>query len=108
MRAIQRAFREALLALPPEEDDWFDVHARSGRRGEARRSSENGKALGALPEDQVLGAAEPEPGGRATAPVLRARRTALQCRCLARGEHDCRERLPLFQSVGRAIGPDAE
>ena len=61
MRAIQRAFREALLALPPEEYDWFDVHAHSGRRGEARRSGENGKALGALPEDQVLGAAEPEP-----------------------------------------------
>ena len=60
MRAIQRAFREALLALPPEEYDWFDVQARSGRRGEARRSGENGKALGALPEDQVLGAAEPE------------------------------------------------
>jgi hypothetical protein len=49
------------LALPPEEYDWFDVHARSGRWGEARRSGENGKALGALPEDQVLGAAEPEP-----------------------------------------------
>src|SRR6202140_1328131 len=61
MRAIQRAFREAMLALPPEEYDWFDVHARSGRRGEARCSGENGKALGALPEDQVLGAAEPEP-----------------------------------------------
>ena len=61
MRAIQRAFHEALLALPPEEYDWFDVHARSDRRGEARRSGENGKALGALPEDQVLGAAEPEP-----------------------------------------------
>ena len=62
MRAIERAFREALLALPPEEYDWFDVRARSGRGGEARRSGENGKALGALPEDQVLGAAEPEPG----------------------------------------------
>jgi hypothetical protein len=61
MRAIQRAFHEALLALPPEEYDWFDVHARSDRRGEARRSGENGKALGALPEDQVLGASEPEP-----------------------------------------------
>ena len=61
MRAIQRAFHEALLALPPEEYDWFDVHARSDRRGEARRSGENGKAPGDLPEDQVLGAAEPEP-----------------------------------------------
>jgi Histidine kinase-, DNA gyrase B-, and HSP90-like ATPase len=61
MRAIQRAFHEALLALPPEEYDWFDVHAHSGRRGMASRSGENGKALGALPEDQVLGASEPEP-----------------------------------------------
>ncbi|MGH8265078.1 MAG: hypothetical protein ACRET4_16485, partial [Steroidobacteraceae bacterium] len=25
LRAIQRAFREAMLALPPEEYDWFDV-----------------------------------------------------------------------------------
>src|SRR6202047_1690907 len=61
MHAIQRAFREALLALPPEEYDWFDVHARSGRPGEARRSGENGEALGTSPEDQVPGAAEPEP-----------------------------------------------
>jgi Histidine kinase-, DNA gyrase B-, and HSP90-like ATPase len=61
MRAIQRAFHEALLALPPEEYDWFDVHARSDRRGEARRSGVNGKAPGDLPEDQVLGAAETEP-----------------------------------------------
>ena len=61
MRAIQRAFHEALLALPPEEYDWFDVHARSDRRGEARRSGENGKAPGDLPDDQVLGASEPEP-----------------------------------------------
>jgi hypothetical protein len=61
MHTIQRAFREALLALPPEEYDWFDVHARSGRPGEARHSGENGKALGAMPEDQVPGAAEPEP-----------------------------------------------
>ncbi|MBV8834251.1 MAG: ATP-binding protein [Acidobacteriaceae bacterium] len=29
MRAIQRAFREALLALPPEEYDWFDIQARA-------------------------------------------------------------------------------
>ncbi len=100
MRAIQRAFREALLALPPEEYDWFDVHARSGRRGEARRSGENGKALGALPEDQVLaGRGRTRARSRATAPVLRARGTALRCRCLASGEHDCRERLPLFQSA---------
>ena len=61
MRAIQRAFHEALLALPPEEYDWFDVHARSDRRGEARRLGENGKEPETLPDDQVLGASEPEP-----------------------------------------------
>lgn len=25
LRAIQRAFREALLALPPEEYDWLGI-----------------------------------------------------------------------------------
>ena len=33
MRAIQRAFHEALLALPREEYDWFDVQARARREG---------------------------------------------------------------------------
>jgi hypothetical protein len=31
LRTIQRAFREALLALPAEEYDWFDIQARSFR-----------------------------------------------------------------------------
>jgi hypothetical protein len=41
LRAIQRAFREALLALPSEEYEWFDVRTRSaggaaaGGNGEA-------------------------------------------------------------------------
>lgn len=30
LRAIQRAFQEALLALPTEEYDWFDIRARNG------------------------------------------------------------------------------
>jgi hypothetical protein len=33
LRAIQRAFREALLALPPEEYDWFDIQARTNSDG---------------------------------------------------------------------------
>ena len=33
LKAIQRAFREALLALPREEYDWFDVQARARARG---------------------------------------------------------------------------
>ncbi len=32
LKAIQRAFHEAILALPPEEYDWFDIKAR-GRNG---------------------------------------------------------------------------
>ena len=37
LRTIQKAFREALLALPPEEYDWFDVRANGNvpRRPEA-------------------------------------------------------------------------
>ncbi len=31
LRVIQRAFREALLALPAEEYDWFDIRARTFR-----------------------------------------------------------------------------
>jgi hypothetical protein len=41
LRAIQRAFREALLALPPEEYDWFDIQTRAnGPRGSDRGSDE--------------------------------------------------------------------
>jgi hypothetical protein len=36
MRAIQRAFREALLALPPEEYDWFDIQDREHRDGSSK------------------------------------------------------------------------
>src|SRR5204863_1256692 len=31
LRTIQRAFREALLALPAEEYDWFDIQVRAAR-----------------------------------------------------------------------------
>jgi hypothetical protein len=39
LRAIQRAFREALLALPPEEYDWFDIQARARIEGGSLRPS---------------------------------------------------------------------
>ena len=55
LRAIQRAFREALLGLPAEEYDWFDIHGRTFRpavAGSARPSSDaaaNGQGMpGAL------------------------------------------------------------
>jgi hypothetical protein len=38
LRAIQRAFHEALLALPPEEYDWFDVQARARSDNGSARS----------------------------------------------------------------------
>ncbi len=42
LKSIRRAFREALLALPAEEYDWFEVH----RSGPARRSeASTGPAL---------------------------------------------------------------
>lgn len=35
LRAIQRAFREAMLVLPREEYDWFEIRLSSGQREEA-------------------------------------------------------------------------
>jgi Histidine kinase-, DNA gyrase B-, and HSP90-like ATPase len=39
LNTIQRAFREALLALPAEEYDWFDLHSR-GQRGSGSSNGE--------------------------------------------------------------------
>jgi hypothetical protein len=60
LKAIQRAFHEALLALPPEEYDWFDV------QGRGREVSGGGAPEGGLPgvpagtpwEETLLGVAE--------------------------------------------------
>ena len=59
LRAIQRAFHEALLALPREEYDWFDVQARARRDG--RAGGPNGGAMSdaSEPEGAVLGVTEP-------------------------------------------------
>ncbi len=60
LRAIQRAFREALLALPPEEYDWFDVQARS--RGDSVPTLPGSGDGGIAPQDGEaveLGVAEP-------------------------------------------------
>jgi len=40
LRAIQRAFREAMLVLPREEYDWFDIQARSPQAARAAGLSE--------------------------------------------------------------------
>src|SRR4029453_7131494 len=59
LRPIQRAFREALLALPAEEYDWFDIHVRESRPTHAR--SEDADSF-AEPNgsEESLGASEPE------------------------------------------------
>jgi type II secretory pathway pseudopilin PulG len=60
LRAIQRAFREALLALPPEEYDWFDIHARARGDGSPRQSgAEEAGTPGGEGEAAELGAEEP-------------------------------------------------
>jgi hypothetical protein len=64
LRAIQRAFREAMLVLPREEYDWFDIQARSSQAatsaGEPRER--DGEASGVEGEGSV---AEPS-GGEST------------------------------------------
>jgi hypothetical protein len=56
LRAIQRAFREALLALPSEEYEWFDVRTRSAGGAVA---GGNGESAGL---DPMLEPAAHEPG----------------------------------------------
>jgi Histidine kinase-, DNA gyrase B-, and HSP90-like ATPase len=67
MRAIQRAFHEALLALPPEEYNWFDIQARIRREGGADKPNGSNKPEGdadtSAPEldGAVAGTPEPSP-----------------------------------------------
>jgi hypothetical protein len=55
LQTIQRAFRDALLALPAEEYDWFDIHTR------AQRISGNNREFDSS-DDVTVGATEPETG----------------------------------------------
>jgi hypothetical protein len=61
LRAIQRAFREALLALPPEEYDWFDVQARARAEGGPAKGGgqEAGPTAQADADATQFGVAEP-------------------------------------------------
>jgi len=56
LHTIQRAFREAFLALPAEEYDWFDI------RAQAQRGSGGSKGRLDAGEELVLGATEGESG----------------------------------------------
>jgi hypothetical protein len=56
LMAIQRAFREAFLALPAEEYDWFDIHSQATRGTTATLSGAG------TSEKMIAGAPEPEDG----------------------------------------------
>ena len=43
LRTIQKAFREALLALPVEEYNWFDIHTRGDGQTERYSTRREGK-----------------------------------------------------------------
>jgi hypothetical protein len=62
LRAIQRAFHEAMLALPPEEYDWFDIQARAHREGGAGKPNENGTSAAPDLDAGVPGVIEPPTG----------------------------------------------
>jgi hypothetical protein len=62
LRTIQRAFREALLALPAEEYDWFDIGAHRAQRAPQRGEDGNVAAASDAFDDATtpaLGAPEP-------------------------------------------------
>lgn len=56
LHTIQRAFREAFLALPAEEYDWFDIRSRAHRGS----GSSNGESNSV--EESTVGVADPEAG----------------------------------------------
>src|SRR5271154_1586122 len=61
LRAIQRAFHEAMLALPPEEYDWFDVQGRARREGGPGKPNGDGTMGASAVEVAVPGLVEPAP-----------------------------------------------
>ena len=58
LRVIQRAFREALLALPAEEYDWFDIRARTFRPAVVSGGAASPETL-ELADGTLPGAREP-------------------------------------------------
>lgn len=62
LRAIQRAFREAMLALPREEYDWFDIQARGRQDAGAGESREAGEGVAGV-EGGLDATGAPQPSG---------------------------------------------
>src|SRR5580658_3679707 len=55
LKAIQKAFNEAMLALPREEYDWFDVQGRARQEGSATKLGVGGVPDGTELEDLLPG-----------------------------------------------------
>jgi Histidine kinase-, DNA gyrase B-, and HSP90-like ATPase len=60
LKAIQKAFHEAMLALPREEYDWFDIQGRARQEG-GGTSNSNALPAGAEWEEMLPGVSEPKP-----------------------------------------------
>ena len=54
LNTIQKAFREALLALPAEEYDWFDIQKGSQGRAPGSKSAEPGVAADGAAEGEIV------------------------------------------------------
>ena len=62
LKAIQKAFHEAMLALPREEYDWFDVQGRARHEGRIGASGSTGGQPAGIDWENVLpGVAESKP-----------------------------------------------
>jgi hypothetical protein len=60
LKAIQKAFHEAMLALPREEYDWFDVQGRARQDGGGATAAAGGLPAGTDWQDVLPGMAEPK------------------------------------------------
>jgi hypothetical protein len=65
LRAIQRAFREAMLVLPREEYDWFDIQSRSQQAAGAGEPPPPERDVEAPGAEEEAGIPEPS-GGEST------------------------------------------
>ncbi len=61
LRTIQRAFREAIMTLPIEEYDWFDIQSRALRPTPGNSASTVSPGETDENDDAFLGVSEPEP-----------------------------------------------
>ncbi len=52
LKSVQKALKEAFLALPPEEYNWFDLHSGTRRRGDGPRAGVGAPTSGPAERDE--------------------------------------------------------